>query len=90
MSKPAAVNPSAQMRLLSMLASLVFSVPTAALIWLGVNKELAYWGGFLDSRYLLVTVVAFALAALLFPLLFPSLLGAIWRLVLKVQQWWGW
>jgi hypothetical protein len=90
MSKRAVVNPSLQMRLLSMLASLIFSVPTAALIWLGLNKELAFWGGFLDSRYLVVTVVAFALAALLFPLLFPSLLGAVWRYVLKVQHWWGW
>ena len=90
MSKRPVSPPSLETRLVGVFASLFFSVPTAALIWLGVNKELALWGSFLDSSYLVATVILFALIALLSPLLFPSLLGAIWRWVLKVQQWWGW
>lgn len=75
-------------RLISLLASLVFSVPTAALIWFGINKELAYWGEFLSSNYLVACIIVFAVLALLFPQLFPSILGAIWRSLLKVEGWW--
>jgi hypothetical protein len=77
-------------RLLSVFASLAVSVPTAALIWIGVNKELAFWGGFLGSSYLVVCIIVFAVLALLFPRLFPSILGNIWRGIIKIQNWWGW
>lgn len=77
-------------RLIGLLASLFFSVPTAALIWLVVNKELAFWGGFLGSTYLVACIIVFAVMALLFPRLFPSILGGIWRGILKFERWWGW
>ncbi len=82
---------SLESRLIGLFASLIFSVPTAALIWFGVNKQLAYfYDGFLSSSYLVVCIIVFALIALLFPQLFPSILGGIWRGILKVERWWGW
>lgn len=77
-------------RLMAMLFSLFVSVPTAALIWLWVNRELAFWGGFVGSRYLLLSVVVFAVIAFIAPRLFPALLGRIWHGMLSVNRWWGW
>lgn len=77
-------------RLISLFASLFFSVPTAAFIWLGVNKELAFWGGFLSSTYLIACIVGFAILAMLLPKLFPSILGGIWRGIVRIERWWGW
>ena len=46
---------SIESRLISLFASLFFSVPTAAFIWFWANLELAvYWDGFLSSRYLIL------------------------------------
>src|SRR5690606_24895961 len=59
-------------RLMAALFSLFVSVPTAALIWLWVNRELAFWGGFVSSSYLLVSVAIFALIALSSPGCFPA------------------
>ena len=77
-------------RLMAALFSLFVSIPTAALIWLWVNRELAFWGGFVGSRYLLVSVVLFALIAFAAPRLFPTLLGKIWHGMFRVNRWWGW
>jgi len=78
-------------RLIGLFASLLFSVPTAAFIWLGVNKQLALLdAGFFTSDYLVGCIVLFFVLALLFPQLFPSILGSIWRGLLKVERWWGW
>ncbi|WP_298451729.1 hypothetical protein [uncultured Marinobacter sp.] len=78
-------------RLISLFASLFFSVPTAALIWFGVNKQLAYFdAGFFRSTYLIACIIVFSALALLLPRLFPSILGGIWRSILKVERWWGW
>ena len=77
-------------RVIGLFASLFFSVPTAAFIWLGVNKELAYWGGFLGSTYLIACIIIFAVLALLLPQLFPSILGGIWRGIVRIERWWGW
>ncbi len=78
-------------RLISLFASLFFSIPTAAFIWLWVNIELAvYWDGFLSSSYLVTCIIVFAVLALLLPQLFPSILGGIWRGIAKVWSWWGW
>jgi hypothetical protein len=77
--------------LISLFTSLFFAVPTAALIWLGVNKQLAYFDtGFFSSTYLVACIIVFSVIALLFPQLFPSILGGIWRGILKVERWWGW
>ncbi|MBV0934285.1 hypothetical protein [Marinobacterium weihaiense] len=75
-------------RLMSLLASLFFSVPTAVLAWLWLNRELSFWGGFLDSRSLMVCIAVFAVLALLFPTLFPALLGRVWQLMARVWHWW--
>ena len=77
-------------RLIGLFASLFFSVPKAAFIWLGVNKQLAYSGGFLSSNYLFTCIIVLAVTALILPQLFPSILGSIWRGILKVERWWGW
>ena len=78
-------------RLIGLFASLFFSVPTAALIWFGVNKQLAYFDArFFGSSYLVGCIVVFSVIALLLPQLFPSILGGIWRSILKVERWWGW
>ncbi len=78
-------------RLIGLFASLFFSVPTATLIWLGVNKQLAYFdAGFFSSSYLVGCIIVFSVIALLFPQLFPSVLGSIWRGILKIQRWWSW
>lgn len=78
-------------RLMAALFSLFVSVPTAAFIWLWVNRELAFWGrGFIGSSYLLTSVLLFALVAFVVPRLFPSLLGRIWHGMLAVTRWWGW
>jgi hypothetical protein len=62
-----------------------------SLIQVGANKQLAYLGlNFLSSSYLFVSIVVFGMAALLFPRLFPSLLGGIWRGIVKIEFWWRW
>lgn len=80
-----------EIRLISLFASLFFSVPTAAFVWFWANLELAvYWDGFLGSRYLIFCILGFAVLALLLPRLFPSILGGVWRGIAKVWHWWGW
>jgi len=76
-------------RLLAMLASLFFSIPTALMIWLSINRELAWWwDAFLDSFYLWGSIVIFALLAFVAPRLFPSVLGFIWNTFMKLWHWW--
>ena len=59
---------SIESSLISLFASLFFSIPTAAFIWFWANSELAvYWDGFLNSRYLISCIIVFAVLALLPP-----------------------
>lgn len=89
MSKKISPRYDLQSRMISLFVSLLFSVPTAALLWLSVNKQLALLdAGFLTSAYLLGCIVVFCILALLFPQFFPSILGYIWRGMLKVGRWW--
>lgn len=74
-------------RFIALLASLFFSIPTAVLIWLLINKELAFTGAFLASSYLWMSLVVFAALAFAAPTLFSSILGAIWRWLAKVMKW---
>lgn len=88
MSKKISPRYDLQSRMISLFVSLLFSVPTAALLWLSVNKQLALLdAGFLTSAYLLGCIVVFCVLALLFPQFFPSILGYIWRGMLKVGRW---
>ena len=80
-------NPDNSMksRLIGLCASLFFSVPTAALLWLSINRQLTYVdGGFLNSNYLLGCISIFALISFVLPQLFPSVLGWVWRMMLKI------
>ena len=77
-------------RLISLFVSLFFSVPTAVLLWVWANSQLMYVGGFLGSRYFFGCIVTFSVLALVFPNLFPSMLGSVWRAMVAVWRWWGW
>ena len=91
MAKKCSRNDSFKLRLIGLFASLFFSVPTAAFVWLGINKQLAYFdAGFFSSTYLVACILVFAVIALLLPQLFPSILGRVWRGILKIERWWGW
>lgn len=90
MSKKISPRYDLQSRMISLFVSLLFSIPTAALLWLSVNKQLALLdAGFLTSGYLLGCIAVFCVLALLFPQFFPSILGYIWRGMLKFGRWWG-
>ena len=75
-------------RIFGLFASLIFSVPTAFIIWMLANVELVSFGGFIDSNYLVASIIVFSIIALLFPRLFPSILGAIWHAIVKVARFW--
>ena len=76
-------------RLISVAASLVFSVPTAAVVWLIVNVHLAYAGDFLGSAYLWASIAIFAIAAFVAPDTFPEILEKVWHWLAKVWfLWW--
>ena len=75
-------------RLFGLFASLIFSVPTAFIIWMWTNIEIFHFGGFVGSNYLVASIVVFSVIALLFPKLFPSMLGSIWNVMVKVAHFW--
>ena len=75
-------------RLYGLFASLILSVPTAFIIWMWANIELASFGGFIGSYYLVTSIAVFSVIALLFPRLFPSILGFIWHAMVKVARFW--
>ena len=80
-------------RIVGLLASMVFSVPTSIFIWFGVNKQLAifaYWDVFISSTILWTTIFGFMLIALIIPNGFPAIMGRIWRAILSIEKWWGW
>lgn len=77
-------------RLLSLLAAMLFAVPSAFLLWIIFNKQLAWWGdgssAFSGNAFWGIVAV-FALVALFFPKLFPELLSAIWQVLIKIVHW---
>lgn len=76
MTKPLNSDSSMKSRLIGLCASLFFSVPTAALLRLNINRQLTYVdGGFLNSNYLLGRISVFALLGFVLEQLFPSVLG---------------
>lgn len=72
-------------RLAGLFASLFFSVPTATLIWLGVNTSLARRGGFIETHYLWMSICALALLALVSPRLYLGMMGGLWRWLLWLR-----
>ena len=78
-------------RLMSVLLSIVFSVPTAILVWFGLNFELTFhFDVFISSKYLWGSVVVFSIIAFVAPDLFTSIISNIWKGIMKVGRWWGW
>ena len=78
-----------QARLIGVIASLFFSLPTSALLWLATNKQLALWadGTFIGARGFWLVLGIFTLIALILPNLFPTLLGKVWRAIIKLELW---
>lgn len=76
-------------RLIGVIASLFFSVPTSGLIWFATNKNLALWadGAFIGANGFWMVLGFFTLIALIFPHLFPDLLGKVWRAIIKFELW---
>jgi len=82
-------NPIAE-RVIGLIVSLVFAVPTAILIWFATNKNLALLGSsntLLGSDGFWLILGVFALVAVILPNFFPSLLGKIWHTFIKIENW---
>ncbi len=80
---------SGESRLMALLASLCFSIPTSAFVWFAANRELAFWQGYLGSGWLWGSILLFSVVAFASPRLFPSLIGAIWRVIHRLALgWW--
>ncbi len=76
--------------IMGQLAAAIFSVPTAGLLWLLTNKHLAIWAAgdvFWGAKGFWIVVGVFAFVSVFFPRLFPSLLGFVWRSIIRVEQW---
>jgi hypothetical protein len=72
-------------RLISMLASLFFSLPTAVILWFGLNTQLAHVSSadlFLTSKVLWLTILVFIIVSLVSPRVFNSMLAMIWRVII--------
>jgi hypothetical protein len=82
--KPKSIKDPIKARAYALLASLFFFVPTALLLWFSVNVGLSQLGDFIGSDYLWLTILIFSVVALVFPKIFPEMLGFIWWLMLKV------
>lgn len=75
---------------MTFLASMLFAVPTAVLIWLGLNVSLAVWVGseaHLSFSGFWFVLAPFIMVALISPSFFPAFMGRLWRFLLKIVQW---
>ncbi|WP_417696706.1 hypothetical protein [Psychromonas sp.] len=64
--------------MLGQFASMLFALPTTALLWLATNKYLTFWApenAFIGSIGFWAILGLFAFISLFYPRLFPSLLG---------------
>ncbi len=76
-------------RLWSVVASLIFSIPTVVLVWFWINVELALnFSGFVSAPYLWYSIATFAAIGFLFPKIFPSIIGWFWKWMVAVYKWW--
>ena len=70
-----------QARLMGVLAAMFFAIPTTVILWLGINRELALWGApdaYIGSSGFWLIMAAFFSVAMIFPHLFPAMLGKAW------------
>jgi len=83
-------NNTFQEFLLGQFASMIFAIPTSALIWLATNKFLAIWGpenAFIGGLGFWLILGLFAFTSLFYPRLFPELLGKAWNGMMKFANW---
>ncbi len=74
-------------RLISVLAAMIFAVPTAFFLWFFLNNHLAYissGSSFIGSSVLWAVLAFFTVISVLFEDVFPKLLFFIWRLIVKI------
>ena len=77
--------------LMGLLAASLFAFPTAILMWLLANRELALYGpgdAFINTNGFWAIIGFFAFVAIIFPRCFPSLLGKIWRFIIHYERFW--
>jgi hypothetical protein len=75
--------------LMGLLAASFFAFPTAMLMWLLANKELALYGSsdaFINTNGFWAIIGFFAFIAIIFPHFLPSVLGKIWRLFIHYER----
>ena len=80
-----------QARFMGLLAASFFAFPTAILMWLLANRELALYGAsdaFITTNGFWAIIGFFTVIAIIFPQLFPSLLGKIWRFIVHYERFW--
>ena len=73
----------------SMFASMIFGVPTAILLVFLTNRELALWGpkgAYIGAMGFWSLILFFAITATVFPRLYPSMLGKIWRFIIQYER----
>lgn len=82
---------SLQAWLMGLLASLFFAIPTALLMWMLINRELALLsssGAFLNTGGFWAIIGFFICVAAIFPRFFPSVLGKVWRFIIRYERFW--
>ncbi len=76
-------------RFYSLLAGLVFAAPTAAILWFQISTETALYiadvNEYIGMKGFVAILGSFALIAIIFPGFFPSLLGWVWRFIIKEE-----
>ena len=73
-------------RLYSLLLAVLLAVPTAFLLWWGLNMGL-YGSPFISSLWLWLTIAIFLLISVVSPDFFERLLGRVWGLLYRLLKW---
>ena len=72
------------------LACALFAIPTAAMLWSATNRVVALWGpsgAFVGAPGFWLMLGFFACVSVFLPKIFPSLLGKVWHLIVRLNQW---
>ncbi|MBN3564300.1 hypothetical protein [Aliamphritea spongicola] len=80
--------------IMNLFASVVFSVPTALLLWFGLNRDWALenpdataGGLYLTGSGFWILLGALVFVGVCFPRLFPGLMGYCWRKIIRLGRW---
>ncbi len=74
---------------MNLFAAMIFGIPTALILVLLANRELALWGAmdtYIGSSGFWSIILFFAITATLLPKLFPSMLGKLWRFIIYFER----